>query len=171
MEAIGTRRVVKIGVTAVLYTLIAVIMSAFPYEDIRFRLSDMLLILCLFTKDAVPALTMGCFAANVFGPFTAIDVILGTSATFLVALLIYKMRARIGVITAGLIASGVYMAAVCAMMDLNNEGGDILKKAFIFALIEFLIVVIPGSVLKFHITRLKRLKNFLSDAEKEAPKD
>ena len=169
MEVLGTRRVVKIGVTALLYTLIAVAMAAFPYEDIMFRLSDMLLILCLFSKDAIPALKMGCFAANVFGPFTPIDVIIGTGATFLVSFVIYKQRKHIGVPGAALIAALLYMVAFFAMRDLNGEREELFKKAMIFAAIEFAIVFVPGSVLKYHIMRVKSLKIFLAD--KEAPKD
>ena len=51
----------------------------------------MLTILPVFTPAAIPGLTVGCFIANI-GSFNAVDMIFGTFATFIAAVLTYYLR-------------------------------------------------------------------------------
>ncbi len=61
------------------------------YGPIQVRFSEALTILPLFTPAAIPGLTIGCFIANI-GSFNPIDMIFGTFATFLAAVLTYLTR-------------------------------------------------------------------------------
>lgn len=61
------------------------------YGPIQFRVSEILTILPIFTPAAIPGLTIGCFIANI-GSFNMLDMIFGTFATFLAALLTYIFR-------------------------------------------------------------------------------
>lgn len=64
------------------------------YGPIQIRFSEALTILPLFTPAAIPGLTIGCFIANI-GSFNPIDMIFGTFATFLAAILTYWTRKMI----------------------------------------------------------------------------
>lgn len=60
---------------------------------VQFRLSEALTMLCVFTPYAVPGLTVGCLLANIVSAGTLpIDMIMGTFASFLAAVSIYKTR-------------------------------------------------------------------------------
>lgn len=60
---------------------------------VQFRLSEALTMLCVFTPYAVPGLTVGCLLANIVSAGTLpIDMIMGTFASFLAAVCIYKTR-------------------------------------------------------------------------------
>lgn len=61
------------------------------YGPIQLRVSEMLTILPVFTPAAIPGLTVGCFIANI-GSFNAADLVFGTMATLLAALLTYMLR-------------------------------------------------------------------------------
>lgn len=61
------------------------------YGPIQVRFSEALTILPLFTPAAIPGLTVGCFIANI-ASFNPLDLIFGTFATFLAALLTYFTR-------------------------------------------------------------------------------
>ncbi len=61
------------------------------YGPIQFRVSEVLTILPVFTPAAVPGLAVGCFLANI-GSFNAIDMIFGTFATLVAALLTYFFK-------------------------------------------------------------------------------
>ena len=61
------------------------------YGPIQVRFSEALTILPLFTPAAIPGLTIGCFIANI-GSFNAADMVFGTFATFIAAVLTYYLR-------------------------------------------------------------------------------
>lgn len=60
---------------------------------IQFRLSEALTMLCVFTHYAIPGLTVGCLLANIVSMGALpIDMIMGTLASLLAAISIYKTR-------------------------------------------------------------------------------
>lgn len=61
------------------------------YGPIQLRVSEVLTILPVFTPAAIPGLTVGCFIANI-GSFNAADMVFGTFATFIAAVLTYYLR-------------------------------------------------------------------------------
>lgn len=61
------------------------------YGPIQLRLSEVLTLLPIFTPAAIPGLTVGCFIANI-GSFNALDMIFGTLATLIAAILTYYLR-------------------------------------------------------------------------------
>ena len=79
------------AVIATLYAALTYLCQNLAYESTQLRLSEVLTILPIFTPAAVPGLTVGCFISN-FGSFHAIDVICGTSATFVAAVLTRCLR-------------------------------------------------------------------------------
>ena len=60
---------------------------------VQYRLSEALMVLCLFTPAAVPGLTLGCFAANfLFMSALPVDMIFGSLATLLAAVSMRLLR-------------------------------------------------------------------------------
>lgn len=60
---------------------------------VQFRLSEALMVLCLFSKAAVPGITLGCFLANfLFMQALPVDMIFGSVATLLAAVCMLKLR-------------------------------------------------------------------------------
>lgn len=61
------------------------------YGPIQLRVSEVLTVLPVFTPAAIPGLTVGCFISNI-GSFNALDLIFGTVATLIAAILTYYLR-------------------------------------------------------------------------------
>lgn len=60
---------------------------------VQFRVSEALTVLAIFTPAAIPGLTVGCALSNlIFLGALPLDVILGSFATFLAAVCMYKLR-------------------------------------------------------------------------------
>ncbi len=60
---------------------------------IQFRVSEALTVLALFTPAAIPGLTVGCALSNlIFLGALPLDVVLGSFATLLAAVCMYKLR-------------------------------------------------------------------------------
>ena len=86
--------ITQAAVIAALYVALTYISSAMglAYNSVQFRLSEILTVLPVFTPAAIPGLTLGCFLANISSPFGIIDILCGTLATFLAAIVTYAVR-------------------------------------------------------------------------------
>lgn len=85
------------GVIAALYVALTFAQEAiFPNSTsmaVQFRMSEALTMLCVFTPSAIPGLTIGCLFANIISVGALpVDMIMGTLATFLATLSMYKLR-------------------------------------------------------------------------------
>lgn len=83
------RKIAIVGLIAALYAVITLALGFISYGQIQFRISEILMFLPLFGKEYIIALTLGCFLANVVGPFGVPDIIFGTLATLLSSILVY----------------------------------------------------------------------------------
>lgn len=77
------KQLTRAGVTAALYALITVAISPLSYGPFQIRFSEALCILPLLFPECAVGLTVGCFIANFFGGYGAIDIVLGTTATLI----------------------------------------------------------------------------------------
>ena len=84
-----TKKITRIGVVAALYATITLVLGSISYGPIQFRISEVMTLLPLFGKEYILSLTIGCFLANVIGPYGVPDIILGTLATFISVYAIY----------------------------------------------------------------------------------
>jgi len=62
------------------------------YGPIQFRISEVLTILPIFTTSAIPGLCIGCFISNIVSSLGPIDMVFGTAATLIAALMTYFLR-------------------------------------------------------------------------------
>ena len=84
-----TKKITRVGVVAALYATITLTLGFISYGPIQFRIAEVMTLLPLFGKEYILSLTIGCFLANVIGPYGVPDIILGTSATFISVYLVY----------------------------------------------------------------------------------
>lgn len=79
------------AVIGALYAALTFSFGAFSFGMIQFRLSEVLTVLPFFTPAAIPGLTVGCLVANLMSG-NIFDIVFGTLATLLAALLSYLLR-------------------------------------------------------------------------------
>ena len=111
MDIIGSRTpsragyIAQTGVIAGTYaavTLIALMfLQGLAWGPVQFRVSEALCVVALFTPAAIPGLTIGCIIANLVntvisgtGALGLLDVLFGSAATFLGALMCWRLRKR-----------------------------------------------------------------------------
>ena len=89
-----TMFIVESAVIAALYAGLtyAASMLNLAYGSIQFRFSEALTILACLTPSAIPGLTIGCLLGNITSPYGLIDIVWGTAATLLAAILSYCTR-------------------------------------------------------------------------------
>ncbi|MGX4599920.1 QueT transporter family protein [Faecalimicrobium sp. JNUCC 81] len=85
----NTKKLTTLGLVAALYAVITLALSGISYGPIQFRMAEVMVLLPLLGKEYILALTIGCFLANVIGPYGVPDIIFGTLATFISTYLVY----------------------------------------------------------------------------------
>lgn len=84
-----TKKLVTTSLVAAIYAVLTLVLGAISYGPIQFRIAEIMVLLAFIKKDYIWGLTIGCFLANVIGPYGAPDIIFGTTATFLSVYAIY----------------------------------------------------------------------------------
>lgn len=86
--------VCQAAMIAALYVVLTYIANAFDLAnyEIQVRFSEALTILPFFTPAAIPGLTIGCLLSNWLTGCALLDIIFGTIATLIGALLTYALR-------------------------------------------------------------------------------
>ena len=87
-----TKKIALGAIIAALYVVITVAFAPISFNYIQIRISEALTILPLFTDAAVPGLFIGCILANLLGGGIPLDIIFGSIATLIGAVLARRVR-------------------------------------------------------------------------------
>lgn len=91
----NTKKIAVIGIVAALYAALTLALGFISYGPIQFRISEVMTLLPLLGKEYILALTLGCFLANIIGPYGVPDIVFGTLATFISVYLVYLTGKKI----------------------------------------------------------------------------
>ncbi len=80
------------AVIAALYVVLTLTFAPISYGPVQVRIAEALCILPMFTPAAIPGLFIGCLLANLIGGGIMLDVIFGSIATLIGAVLGYMLR-------------------------------------------------------------------------------
>ena len=69
------------GIAAAAYVAITYAFSFMSYGPVQFRLSEVMVFLAFVNFRYIPGLVIGCFVANMLGPYGIIDGVFGGIAT------------------------------------------------------------------------------------------
>ena len=82
----STKKLARSGLITALYVALCLVLAPFSFGAVQVRVSEALTLLPLLMPDAVFGVTLGCFLSNALAS-SPIDMVLGTAATFVAALL------------------------------------------------------------------------------------
>ena len=85
------------AIIAALYAALTLGFQAISYGAVQFRVSEAMTLLPVLFPEAVPGLAVGCLISNLFNPMgaTIYDVVFGTLATLLAAVLTRRIKGSI----------------------------------------------------------------------------
>lgn len=86
--------ITKAGVIAAVYAAVTLLLApiSFGHNIFQCRISEALTVLPMFTSAAIPGLFVGCIIANLIGGMGLLDIIFGSLATLIAAILSYRFR-------------------------------------------------------------------------------
>lgn len=110
---VSARSLSRGAIIAAIYAALTLLLAPISYGQIQLRVAEALTLLPIVLPEAVPALTIGCLLANVMGGCTILDIVFGTLATFLAAVLTRRLRAHPGAaMLMPVLLNGVIVGAV-----------------------------------------------------------
>lgn len=80
------------AIIAALYAALTLCLSAISFGPVQLRVAEAMTLLPALLPQAVPGLTVGCLISNLFGSGTVYDVVFGTLATLIAALITRRMK-------------------------------------------------------------------------------
>ncbi len=90
-----TRSLAAAGIVAALYTALTLIFAPISFAQIQFRISEALTLLPVMSSASVPGLFIGCLISNLITGQPWQDVLFGSLATLIAALLTRRFREKI----------------------------------------------------------------------------
>ena len=90
-ELLSARNLALSGLVAAAYAVVTILLAPISYGQVQVRISEALTLLPFFFPQSILGLFVGCFIANLWGGFGLLDIVLGSLATLLAALLTSKM--------------------------------------------------------------------------------
>lgn len=82
----------RAAMIAAVYAVLTAVLAPVSFGAVQFRVAEALTVLPLFMGEAVPGLAIGCLVANIFGGATLMDIVFGSIATLLAAVVTRALR-------------------------------------------------------------------------------
>ena len=160
----NARHLAHAAIIAALYAVLThmqnILLPGTATMAIQFRASEALCILAFFTPAAIPGLTVGCLVFNILSGATPMDFLVGSLASFLAALAMWKLR---NVRILGYPLPGMLMPAVTNAILVGWEltvyfavGGSFLLNAAYVAIGELAVLLTLGTAL-YYVMKARKL--------------
>ena len=143
-----TNKIARIGIISAIYCILTLALGSISYGPIQFRISEILMFLPLLSKDYIISLTLGCFLANLIGPYGVPDIIFGTLATLISCILVYITPSIFGKGKYTLLIASIWPTIINALiigwMLYKFVGLPFIISSLEVALGEFVVITIIG---------------------------
>ncbi|GAA3663184.1 QueT transporter family protein [Asaccharospora irregularis] len=117
----STKKIVVTALVAAVYATLTLSLGFISYGPIQFRIAEVMILLAFIRKEYIIGLTLGCFLANVIGPYGVPDIVFGTMATLMSAILVYltsKMQKKWSLLIASLWPTIINAIIIGAMLNI-----------------------------------------------------
>ena len=171
-----TRQITQAALIAAIYLVLTLAFIPISFGLIQFRIAEALMLLAAITPAAIPGLFVGCILANLIGGLGIVDIIFGSLATLIAALVTYYGGRMIPaglrkikpfllplptIIFNGIIVGGYLPFIIPEIRSLNNNLGIVLAMTIGAVMLgELVVTYVLGVPLYFGI---KRSRIFRSD--------
>lgn len=134
---IDIKTLTRAAAIAAIYVALCLALAPISYGPLQVRISEAMTLLPMIWPEAVMGLSVGALIANLMGPVGIIDVVFGTLATLIAALVTLRFRGKLAgyaapIVLNGLIVGG-YLPFVYGMPYVALWGMDLTVPASMFA--------------------------------------
>jgi uncharacterized membrane protein len=127
-----TRQLTLAAAIGALYAALTMGASVFgiAYGPVQFRFSEALCVLPFFFPASAWGLFLGCLLANLLSPYGPLDVVFGSLATLLAALLTARMPGRWLAPLPPVVCNGLIVGALLSFAETGSAKGFLAAFAF-----------------------------------------
>ena len=134
---IDIKTLTRAAAIAAIYVALCLALAPISYGPLQVRISEAMTLLPMIWPEAIMGLSVGALIANLMGPVGIIDVVFGTIATLIAALITYRFRGKLAgyaapILLNGLIVGG-YLPFVYGMPYVSLWGMDLTVPASMMA--------------------------------------
>ena len=97
---------------AAIYVVLTMVLAPISYGALQIRISEALTILPYFTPAAIPGLFIGCIIANFNSPLGMMDVVFGSFASLVAAIITSRIKDKRWVPVPSIIANAIIVPFV-----------------------------------------------------------
>lgn len=116
---LSTREMARAAVIAAAYAALSMLSSFFglAYGPVQLRLSEALTVLPKKYPSAIWGVFLGCLLTNILSPYGLLDMVLGSAATLLAALLTARCRTNVGAAVPPIVCNALIIGALLAWQE------------------------------------------------------
>lgn len=141
--------ITRTALIAAAYAALTYLFAFMSYNDIQFRISEILVLLAFIEPRYGLGLILGCVLANIASPLGVIDVVVGSFATFVAIMFIVTIRKTLGYNKKALFIASlgpVISNALFVGLELTYLfSTPFVLNAFYVAIGEFVVVTLAGT--------------------------
>ena len=149
----------RAGMIAAIYAALTLIFAPISFNAVQFRISEAMTVLPMLLPEAVPGLAVGCLVANILGGAALPDVLGGTLATLIAAILTRMLRKKpVLAMASPVVINGLIVGPLvyfCYEYKSIFSLGALSFTVFTVALGEAVVVAILGTLLIKALPRIK----------------
>ena len=158
------KQLIKAALIAAAYSALCALLQPISFGPVQLRVAEGLSLAVLYTHAAVPGLFIGCLITNLMSPYGLLDIVGGSLATLIAALLGYWFRDK-GKFFAGLPFVLVNAVIISLVICLQSDMRMFWIQALSIGAGEILSVWGVGLPMCYVIDKNPRLKEFITDKE------
>lgn len=166
MEKNNVQFITRTALIAAAYAALTYAFAFMSYNDIQFRISEILVLFAFIEPRYGLGLVLGCVLANAASPLGVIDIVVGSFATFVAIIFITIVRRKLGynkraliIASLGPVISNALLVGLQLTYLFNTP---FLWNAFYVAVGEFVVVTLIGTVVVNQVMKNNSLVNKLS---------
>ena len=149
----------RAGMIAAIYAALTLIFAPISFNAVQFRISEAMTVLPILLPEAVPGLAVGCLVANILGGAALPDVIGGTLATLIAAILTRTLRKKpVLAMASPVVINGLIVGPLvyfCSEYQSVFSLGALGFTVFTVALGEAVVVAVLGTLLIKALPKIK----------------
>lgn len=161
----NTRFLARQAAVAAIYMVLTIVLSGISYGPLQFRVSEVMTLLSFYNKEYIWGITVGCILANIASPFGIVDIIVGSFASFLAAVIMSRMK-NIWLASLMPAITNILVGVQIALM--SSEPLNFFVVTGQIMLSQFIIVTIIGVPLFKVLTKNKSFVNMLELNDKKS---
>lgn len=131
------RKLTRAGAIAAIYVAVCFALAPISYGPLQVRVAEAMTLLPMIWPEAVPGLAVGALVANLLGPVGMVDVVFGTLATIIAALMTLRYKNKILGYAAPILINGIvvgaYLPFIYGMPAVRLAGLDMTVAASMLA--------------------------------------